>query len=47
MKGGKQGLLRNSRNICLYPGSAWVSMSAHNGRGHDFAAPLHGDCGKR
>lgn len=32
MKGGKRGLLVNSRNICKRPGRALVKMVAHNGK---------------
>jgi hypothetical protein len=32
MKGGKKGLLVNSRNICAAPSRAKSKMTAHNGR---------------
>lgn len=44
MKGGKKGLLTNSRDICRSRGRATVQMDAQNGRIRDFKAALHAQC---
>jgi hypothetical protein len=46
MKGGKKSLLVNSVNTCRSRGKATVRMRAHNGKVHDFAAPLRRKCHK-
>lgn len=45
-QGGKKGLLENSTNICLGKHKATVKMRGHNGRVHNFLAPLKPQCGK-
>lgn len=47
MRGGKKGLLVNSRNICRTRGRASVKMDAHSGRARDIGAPLRVRCGKK
>jgi hypothetical protein len=44
LAGGKKGLLENSTNICLGKHKAKVKMEGHNGRVHNFAAPLKATC---
>ncbi|MGN6258288.1 MAG: hypothetical protein ACTHN3_11150 [Solirubrobacterales bacterium] len=46
MQGGKKGLLENSTNICRGKHQAAVEMEGHNGRLHNFHAPLKPKCGK-
>lgn len=46
MQGGKKGLFENSTNICLGRHRATVDMTGHNGKVHDFRAPLKPRCGK-
>jgi hypothetical protein len=40
MKGGKKGLLSNSRNICRSVNKATVGMTGQNGKPHDFRPAL-------
>jgi hypothetical protein len=44
MKGGKKGLIVNSRNICTAPGKATLKFDGQNGRAADQAIPLSSDC---
>jgi hypothetical protein len=46
-QGGKKGLLENSTNICRGKHRATVKTEGHNGRVHNFRAPLKAKCGKR
>ena len=47
MKGGKKGLLENSRNLCKSTNRVAVQMEAQNGRSHDTRPVLTNSCGKR
>jgi hypothetical protein len=44
MKGGKKGLLVNSRNLCAGVNRATVKMNGQNGRVHDSNPPLKNSC---
>jgi hypothetical protein len=44
LKGGKQGLLVNSANICKVPNTATVKMKGQNGKIHDFDAKIVTGC---
>ena len=44
MKGGRKGLLENSRDLCHAAGRAEVRMEAHNGRTRDFRPFLRPRC---
>jgi hypothetical protein len=44
MKGGKRGLLVNSRSLCAVGGRATVKMRAHNGRSKVTRPPLQSNC---
>jgi hypothetical protein len=44
MKGGKKGLLINSRNLCNGRNLANVKMDGQNGRAHDVHPPLKSSC---
>ena len=44
MKGGKRGLLENSRNICAHVARATVEMDAHNGKIADSRPELKNSC---
>lgn len=44
MKGGKKGLLVNSRDICKSPARATVKMDGQNGKIHDFRPVLKSSC---
>lgn len=44
MKGGKKGLLINSRNLCNGRNLANVKMDGQNGRAHDIHPPLKSSC---
>jgi hypothetical protein len=46
MKGGKKGLLENSRNLCAGVNRATVRMDAQSGRAHDFRPVLKNRCSK-
>lgn len=46
MRGGKRGLLVNSRDLCAARRRASVQLTAHNGRAEDFEARLSGGCAK-
>lgn len=46
MKGGKEGLLVNSTDLCGAKHRATVKMDGQNGRAHDFKPLLRSDCGK-
>jgi hypothetical protein len=45
--GGKKGLLENHVDICQDKHFATVRMAGHNGRLHDFRAPLQPQCPKQ
>ena len=45
--GGKKGLLENSTDICKGQHKATVKMEGHNGRRHNFTAPLQPKCPKK
>ncbi|HEU4705952.1 MAG TPA: hypothetical protein VFS64_02055 [Solirubrobacterales bacterium] len=47
MQGGKKGLLENSTDICRGKHQATVKMEGHNGRLHNFLAPLKPKCPRR
>jgi hypothetical protein len=44
MKGGKKGLLQNSKDICAKPYSAGVTFSAHNGAAYKATPKLQVRC---
>lgn len=44
MKGGKKGLLINSRDLCAGKNLASVKMNGQNGRTHDIHPPLKSSC---
>ena len=44
LKGGKEGVLQNSENLCSRRRSATVRMSAHNNKSHNFSAPIATSC---
>ena len=46
MKGGKKGLLVNSRNLCKGTNRATVLMDGQNGKAFDARPVLRNDCGK-
>jgi hypothetical protein len=47
LKGGKEGLLVNSGNLCKVPNRAIVKFTAHNGRSYDTTPAVANDCGKK
>ncbi len=47
MKGGKNGLLVNSENICRKPQRASVSFTAQNGKALALTPTIGNDCGKK
>jgi hypothetical protein len=47
MKGGKKGLLVNSRNLCKSTNRATVKMDGQNGKVHDFRPVLKSSCGAK
>jgi hypothetical protein len=44
MKGGKKGLLINSRDICAQANRATALFDGQNGKAHDFRPALKADC---
>jgi uncharacterized repeat protein (TIGR01451 family) len=46
MKGGKKGLLQNSRDLCAHSYRAEAAFDAHNGRIADSRPMLHASCAK-
>jgi len=46
-QGGKKGLFQNSTNICRGKHNATVKMEGHNGKLHNFQAPLRPKCPKK
>ncbi|HET7120664.1 MAG TPA: hypothetical protein VFI17_05385 [Solirubrobacterales bacterium] len=46
LKGGKQGVLENSRNLCSHPQKADVRMMGQNGKRHDFQPVIKTSCKK-
>ncbi|HET6998146.1 MAG TPA: hypothetical protein VFI03_06100 [Solirubrobacterales bacterium] len=47
MKGGKKGLLVNSRDLCKGTNKATVKMDGQNGKGYDTRPVLTNSCGKK
>jgi hypothetical protein len=47
LKGGKKGLIENSRNLCTFTPKAKVQMTGQNGKPHNFAAKIATSCGKK
>jgi hypothetical protein len=47
LKGGKEGLLQNSRNLCAEPPRAIVRVSGHNGRTENFGPLIKTSCRKK
>ncbi|HXR60317.1 MAG TPA: hypothetical protein VN732_03215 [Solirubrobacterales bacterium] len=47
LQGGKKGLLQNSTDICRGRHKAAVKMKGHNGKLHNFGAPLKAKCPKK
>lgn len=47
LKGGKEGLLVNSGNLCKVPNKAVVRMTAHNGRTYDTRPGVTNGCGPK
>lgn len=46
LKGGKKGLIENSRDLCSFTPKAKVQMTGQNGKPNDFAAKIATSCGK-
>ena len=46
LKGGKKGLIENSRDLCSFVPKAKVQMTGQNGKPNDFAAKIATSCGK-
>lgn len=46
LKGGKKGLIENSRNLCSFVPKAKVQMTGQNGKPNNFAAKIGTSCGK-
>jgi hypothetical protein len=44
MKGGRKGLLENSRNLCASTNRATVRMNGHNGKTFDSRPLLRSQC---
>ena len=44
LKGGKDGVLQNSQNLCAHKQSAAVRMQAQNDKTARFAAPIATSC---
>jgi hypothetical protein len=47
MRGGKKGLLVNSRNLCKHVNRATAKFTGHNGKVHDFRPVLRDSCKKK
>jgi hypothetical protein len=47
LKGGREGLLVNSENLCAKPRKAVVKATAHNGKVHNFESVIATNCGKK
>jgi len=47
LQGGKKSLLENSTDICRGKRRATVKMEGHNGKVHNFRAPLRAKCPKK
>jgi hypothetical protein len=45
MRGGRKGLLANSRDLCRTRSKAIVQLDGQNGRSHNFKTPLRVKCG--
>jgi hypothetical protein len=46
LKGGKKGLIENSRNLCSFTPKAKVQMTGQNGKPNNFVAKIGTSCGK-
>lgn len=46
LKGGKKGLIENSRDLCSFTPKAKVQMTGQNGKPNNFAAKIATSCGK-
>ncbi|MFL5872178.1 MAG: hypothetical protein ACJ75T_01710 [Solirubrobacterales bacterium] len=46
LKGGKKGLIENSRDLCSFTPKATVQMTGQNGKPNNFAAKIATSCGK-
>jgi len=46
LKGGKKGLIENSRDLCSFVPKAKVQMTGQNGKPNNFAAKIATSCGK-
>lgn len=46
LKGGKKGLIENSRDLCSFTPRAKVQMTGQNGKPNNFAARIATSCGK-
>jgi hypothetical protein len=47
LKGGKRGLIQNSKNLCKAKPSATVQMTGQNGKRNDFEQKIATSCGGR
>jgi hypothetical protein len=47
LKGGKRGLIENSRNLCAQKNRANVKLAAHNGKRREMKPVVQTDCGKK
>jgi hypothetical protein len=47
LKGGKVGLIENSKNLCKQKNVATVKMAAHNGLTHNLSPVVKTSCGKK
>jgi len=47
MKGGKKGLIINSRDICAHTYRATAKFNGQNSKTHDFSPKLNASCGKQ
>jgi hypothetical protein len=46
LKGGKEGVIENSANLCAHKRNVSVKLTGQNGRRHDFQTPLRVKCPK-
>jgi hypothetical protein len=47
LKGGKEGVIENSANLCAKKRNVSVELTGQNGRRHDFQTPLRVKCSKK
>ncbi len=47
LKGGKEGLLENSQNLCRSPQRAVLRLTAHNNKTYDTEPTIANGCGKK